>query len=94
MSSWNILLSVWDAATYEERAQLVKMVFEAAYVDTEAKQIVAYRPRDQYRALFTLCQRLRAEAGLIVTGGYDELVSIGDPDRIRTGDLCLDRAVC
>ena len=93
MSSWNILLSV-DAATYEERAQLVKMVFEAAYVDTEAKQIVAYGPRDQYRALFTLCQRLRAEAGLIVTGGYDELVSIGDPDRIRTGDLCLDRAVC
>ena len=47
MSSWNILLTVWGAATYKERAQLVKMLFEPVYVDTKAKQIVAYRPSDQ-----------------------------------------------
>lgn len=65
------------------RSPLVKMVFEAVYVDTEAKEIVAYRPKDQYRALFTLGQGLREKARLLFNERYDELVSIGDPDRSR-----------
>ncbi len=88
------MLKVWEAATLEERSKLVGMIFDAVYVDTEAKEIVAYRPKNPYRALFALCEGLREEAGLLVTQRYEELAGIGDPDRIRTGDLCLDRAVC
>ena len=57
------------------RAQLVKMVFEAVYLDAEAGQIVAYRPKDQYPALLGLCEGLREETGRLVTKRYDELAS-------------------
>ena len=53
------------------------MVFEAVYVDTEAKEIVAYRPKDPYKTLFLLCEGLREEAGLLVTERYAQLAGIG-----------------
>ena len=76
------MLNMWDAATLEERSHLVGLVFEAVYVDTEAKKIVAYRPKDAYRTLFRLCEGLREEAGLLTTPDYDRLAGIGGPDRI------------
>lgn len=47
------------------------MVFEAMYVDSKAKEVVAYRPKEAYLALFRLCEGLREEAGLLVTEGYE-----------------------
>ena len=43
----------------------MKMLFETGHVDTEARHIVAYRPKDQSM------RGLREETGLSVTEGYD-----------------------
>lgn len=88
------LLKVWNAATLEEKSQMLGMMFEAVFVDTKAKQIVAYRVKEQYRSLFRLCEGLKEKAGLFITEKYPQLAGIGDPEGIRTPDLCLDRAVC
>ena len=45
-------------ATTEERPQVAKMVFEAVYVDTKAREIVADRPKEAFRVLFRLCEGL------------------------------------
>ena len=91
------LLNLWEGAIHEERAQLVQMVSEAVYVDTVAKEIVAYLPKQQYRALFTLYEGLRGESGLLVTHRYEQLAGIGDPDRwwtpptlLKTGKLPVE----
>ncbi len=47
-----------------------------------------------YRSLFRLCEGLRKETWLLVTNKYTKLAGIGDPEGIRTPDLCRDRAVC
>ena len=58
------------------------MVFEAVYVDTKAKEIIAYRPQEPYRALFRLCDGLREEAGMLLTDRYKQLAGFGEPNRI------------
>lgn len=67
----------------QEQAELVKMVFDAVYVDTKAKEIVAYEPKEPYRALFRLCQGLKEKNGLLVTSRYDHVAGIGDPEGAR-----------
>lgn len=32
------------------------MVFDAVYLDTNAKEIVAYEPKEPYRALLRICE--------------------------------------
>jgi len=54
-----------------------RIIFEAVYVDTVAKETVAYRPKEPYRALFLLCEGLREDAGLLVTERYAQLAGIG-----------------
>ena len=71
------LLKVWNDATREQRAQMIRMVFEAIYIDTVAKEIVAYPPKEPHRALFLLCEGLREDAGLLVTERYAQLAGFG-----------------
>ena len=77
------LLGVWKAATPEEKAEMVKMVFDAVYVDTKAKEIVAYRPKESYKVLFSLGEGLREEAGLLVTERYAELAVLATRRRVE-----------
>jgi hypothetical protein len=78
------MLTIWDAATREERSELVSLMFETVYVDTIAREIIAYRPKEDYRGLFMLCDGLHEEAGLLVTDRYYEVIGIGDPGGSRT----------
>ena len=72
-------------ATKEERHQLLTMMLAAVYVDMKVGEVVGIEPKPEFLPLFNLKEPVRAGEKVLVTG---------DPDRIRTDDLCLDRAVC
>ena len=70
----------WRAAGQEQRNRLARALFEE--ITVQDQQVVAVRPTPELAHFFRIsfeCQRKSIA---------------GDPDRIRTGDLCLDRAVC
>ena len=46
------------------------------------KQVVAVRAKKELEPFFKVSYECQEKS------------TTGDPDRIRTGDLCLDRAVC
>ena len=72
--------TTWDEADQEHRHKLARILFEE--VQVENKRVVAVKPRPELEPFFLMnleCQ------------GKD---IAGDPDGIRTRDLCLDRAVC
>lgn len=72
--------SIWDAADDSERASITKTVFEAVFVDLDTATILYLKPRAAFLPLFqTLCR---------------EKLLHGDPERIRTADLHLDRVAC
>ncbi len=79
----NVLKSVkagWTEASQAQRNRLARVLFEE--VKVQDKQVLAIKPVPEVEAFFRVsyeCQRKSLA---------------GDPDRIRTGDLCLDRAVC
>ena len=72
-------------ATKEERRQLLTMLLDAVYGDMKGGEAVGIKPKPEFLPLFSLKEPVRAGEKVLVTG---------DPDRIRTDDLCLDRAVC
>ena len=61
------------------------MMFDVDYVDTKAGQVVGMEPKPEFLPLFNLKKP--------VIAGEVDLVA-GDPDRIRTDDLWLDRPIC
>ena len=75
----------WSEATKVERRDMVRIMLEAVYIDMEAQVIVALKPKPSFLSLFKLKEPITAGGIALVTG---------DPDRIRTGDLRLDRAAC
>ena len=72
--------AAWDAATQEQRNKLARSLFEEIW--SEDATVAAVKPRPELEPFFRL--NLECQSRDIA----------GDPDRIRTGDLCLDRAVC
>ena len=71
---------IWDAADEEERAGIVQAVLEEVYVDLDRAEVVIIKPRSQFLPLMRALWR-------------DKLLH-GDPERIRTADLHLDRVAC
>ncbi len=59
---------------------MAKRLFEAVWVKDD--RVVAVRPLPELRPFFQISEECQSKS------------LFGDPDRIRTGDLCLDRAVC
>ena len=72
--------AIWDYATAEERADIVRSMFETVYLDMDKAKVVMVKPRPPF---LPLMQVLSAE-GLL----------FGDPDRIRTDGLHRDRVAC
>jgi hypothetical protein len=72
--------TAWNEAGPELRKELARTLFDEVHV--EDKRVVASPPRPKLEPFFQInleCQ---------------EKDIAGDPDGIRTRDLCLDRAVC
>ena len=70
----------WWHATPDQRNRLARQLFDAVWVKDDA--VIAVRPREELRPFFQISEECQEKS------------LSGDPDRIRTGDLCLDRAVC
>ncbi len=70
----------WAHASADQRNRLARQLFDAVWVRNE--HVVAVRPRAELRPFFQISEECQIKS------------LSGDPDRIRTGDLCLDRAVC
>ena len=71
---------VWEVATPRERHEMAALVFEAVYVNFETAEVVSVKPRRAFldALRFVMCQ----------------MQLLGDPERIRTADLHLDRVAC
>ena len=82
----------WDRATAEERRELLRLTFEAVYVDVASERIVSLKPRPEFVPLLRLCKGLREKEGLFYIEA--ENFGIGDPEGIRTPDLHRDRVAC
>ena len=81
---------VWDAATPEERSELLGRMIESVYVDFKNGRAVEVVPRAGLRPVFE-------GAGITRSLGCpprDHELAIGDPDGIRTHDLQLDKLAC
>jgi site-specific DNA recombinase len=72
--------SAWGDANQEQRNRLARLLFEVIWVKNE--HVVAVRPHPEFRVFFQISEECQMGS------------MSGDPERIRTADLCLDRAVC
>ena len=85
------MLKIWDEATDEEKSQMLRLMLEAVYCDTEARAIISLKPKAAFLPLFSLCQGLMEKGGLFFAPAF---AGIGDPEGIRTLDFRRDRPVC
>ena len=72
--------AAWDEASQGDWTRLAQRLFEKVWVQNE--RVVAIRPGPELRCFSQISEECQVES------------LSGDPDRIRTDDLCLDRAVC
>jgi site-specific DNA recombinase len=80
----------WDAATPEERAELLGQMVESLYVDFKTGQVLELVPKPGFRCVFQGTEIARPLACL----ASDHQLTIGDPEGIRTPDLQRDKLVC
>ena len=79
--------------TIEEKHDILKLMLDNVYVDMPTRMVVGLEPKAEFIPLFKLCDRKLDSQR--TNAGERQLVFVsGDPDGIRTRDLCLDRAVC
>ena len=85
----------WEDADAEQRNRLARALFEAVVI--RDGHIAAVRPRPEFQPYFVLAQTetptLNGSASTADSTLSSDVRS-GGPDRIRTGDLGLDRAAC
>lgn len=74
------LQAAWDLATEAERAEMVRLIFEDIWVDLETGDVPYFKPRPAFLPVFEIVARTTLWPG--------------DPERIRTADLHLDRVAC
>ena len=72
--------TAWEKGTDGQKNRLARQMFDLVWTSDE--KVVAVRPRAELRPFFQVSEHCQEKS------------LFGDPDRIRTGDLCLDRAVC
>ncbi len=72
--------TAWEKGTDGQKNRLARQMFDVVWTSDE--KVVAVRPRAELRPFFQVSEYCQEKS------------LAGDPDRIRTGDLCLDRAVC
>ena len=79
------LPNLYRAATLEERRAIVLTVLDAVYVDVDNRQVVSIQPKADFLPLLAAASPTWGLAGPMLHG---------DPDRIRTDDLQLDKLAC
>ena len=72
--------TAWEKGTDGQKNRLARQMFDVVWTSDE--KVVAVRPRAELRPFFQVSEQCQEKS------------LSGDPDRIRPGDLCLDRAVC
>jgi site-specific DNA recombinase len=82
--------SIWDAATPEEKCDLLARMVEGLYVDFKSGQLLELVPRAGFRYVFEGAGITKPLARL----GSGRQLTIGDPEGIRTPDLHRDRVAC
>lgn len=85
------MLAIWGEAKEGEKAKILTLMLDAVYCDLKKKEIIALKPKPPFLPVFSLCDGLKENDGLIFV---PERVSIGDPEGIRTPDLHRDRVAC
>ena len=70
----------WRLADQKQRNRMARALFNG--VMARDKQVVAVRPKKELEPFFKVSYECQEKS------------LAGDPDRIRTGDLWLDRPVC
>lgn len=83
---------IWDAATPEERSEMLRRMTEGLYVDFRTGQLLEVVPRAGFRYVFEGAKLTAPPDDL--GGTMNRVLTIGDPDGIRTHDLQLDKLAC
>ena len=65
---------------------MLRLMLEAVYMDTLSMEVVGLKPKPSFLPLFGMKEPVKAGEIVLSTN-----LTAGDPDRIRIGDLCLDR---
>ncbi len=86
------VIDAWRCASREEKRDMLKMMREAVYVDVDNKAVVALQIKQAFRPLFRAW--LESEEPQRVALRFASDIVYGDPDRIRTDDLQLDKLAC
>lgn len=66
------LVEAWDAATKEERHQLLAMMLEAVYVDMKNAEVVGVKPKPEFLPLFNLRKPVKSGETILVTSEMDQ----------------------
>ena len=94
--------AAWAKADMAHKHAILREMFEAIYVDTDAMQIVSVKPYAEFVPLFRQTQMIERDYQFVLENkkaaqdlesSERSYVQYGS-DGIRTRDLCLDRAAC
>ncbi len=66
------LLEAWEAATLEERHQLLSMMLDAVYVDMAQGLVLGLKPKPEFLPLFNLGEPVTTGDSELVTGGMEQ----------------------
>ncbi len=87
------LLEALNHASKEEKRDILSLMLDAACVDTRAKSVVALRVKAAFTPSLRAWLAAKKPEECPVQLGEINIVH-GDPERIRTADLWLDRPIC
>ena len=66
------LVGAWNAATLEERHQLLTMMLDAVYVDMTQGLVLGLKPKPEFLPLFNLGEPVTTGDSELVTGGMEQ----------------------
>ena len=66
-------MEAWEAATLEERHQLLNMMLDAVYVDMAQRLVLGHKPKPEFLPLFNLGEPVTTGDSELVTGGWSRL---------------------
>jgi hypothetical protein len=64
------LVEAWEAATLEERHQLLSMMLDSVYVDMTQGLVLGLKPKPEFLPLFNLGEPVTTGDSELVTGGW------------------------
>ena len=65
-------MGAWNAATLDERHQLLTMMLDAVYVDMTQGLVLGLKPKPEFLPLFNLGEPVTTGDSELVTGGMEQ----------------------